>query len=129
MFDLDHFKRINDRYEHPVGDQILALVGSRVSSELREEDVFGRYGGEEFLVILRNANLDKAALVAERIRQIISALSVEHDGDEIRATVSIGVASDHCCDPLVRARLIDRMMTLKYPRTPPAHARLAVRLS
>lgn len=107
MLDLDHFKAVNDRYGHPVGDQILAVFGTRVAAELREEDVFGRYGGEEFLVILRSTDLAQARVVAERIRRAVESLEVEHDGDSIRVSVTIGVASDRCCDPLVAARLVE----------------------
>jgi len=68
VIDLDHFKNVNDTYGHPVGDKVLKRVAQTLRSALREDDVVGRWGGEEFLVILPNTNSETAQIVAERIR-------------------------------------------------------------
>ncbi len=73
MFDIDHFKKVNDSYGHDVGDRVLKFVASKVSSLIREEDIFGRWGGEEFLIILRYASLEdsykKAQILCEKIAE------------------------------------------------------------
>ena len=89
LIDLDHFKRINDTYGHLVGDQVLSAVADCVKSDLREYDMVGRFGGEEFVLLLDNADLYAAVTTATRVRQSISDLTV---GDGVRVTASIGVA-------------------------------------
>jgi diguanylate cyclase (GGDEF)-like protein len=89
LIDLDHFKRVNDTYAHLVGDQVLSAVADCVKSDLREYDMVGRFGGEEFVLLLDNADLYAAVTTATRLRQSISDLSV---GDGVRITASIGVA-------------------------------------
>lgn len=95
MFDLDHFKRLNDTYGHQGGDLVLIETAARVSESLREADVFGRYGGEEFGIILPETGAFGAAGVAERIRKAISLKSVQFEGKEINFSASIGIASIH----------------------------------
>jgi diguanylate cyclase (GGDEF)-like protein len=101
LFDLDHFKNINDRYGHLVGDQILSDFARRVKYELRGMDSvnnteytrsFGRYGGEEFIAVLPGSNLKGAQQCAERIRKIISEQEFR---DRYTITVSVGVAEYH----------------------------------
>jgi diguanylate cyclase (GGDEF)-like protein/PAS domain S-box-containing protein len=92
IFDLDHFKRINDSYGHPAGDAVLRAVAARASASLRVHDVVGRYGGEEFIVVLPETQLMDAARVAERIRREIESLAVTHSAYTIRLSASIGVA-------------------------------------
>ncbi|NKN31869.1 diguanylate cyclase [Marichromatium bheemlicum] len=90
LFDLDDFKKINDRYGHPVGDQVLVRVAEELRQCVREVDVIGRYGGEEFMVILPHARLHAAWEVAERVRVQISGLDwAEHAG--LRVSISGGV--------------------------------------
>jgi diguanylate cyclase (GGDEF)-like protein len=89
LIDLDHFKRINDTYGHLVGDQVLSAVANCVKSVLREYDTVGRFGGEEFVLLLDNADLYAAVTTATRLRQSISDLTV---GDGVQVTASIGVA-------------------------------------
>lgn len=97
MLDVDHFKRINDTYGHPVGDAVLSTLGSLLKASFRDLDIVARYGGEEFLVICTNTAIDGAALVAERVRQLIESHQIETpDGSgasqTIQIRISIGVA-------------------------------------
>jgi len=98
MIDVDHFKKVNDTYGHPAGDAVLVAVVAAIAGTLRGEDVLARYGGEEFAVILRGIELANAVIAAERVRELIAALSVNHDGRTISCAVSIGVASAACID-------------------------------
>lgn len=93
MVDIDHFKRINDEHGHPVGDVVLREVSSRLKRALRPYDVIGRYGGEEFLVMLPRTDFENAKKIAERMCAAIRATPVRVDGKSVRATVSIGVAA------------------------------------
>lgn len=93
MFDVDHFKRFNDVYGHAVGDQVLKLVAQVTSESVRRSDVVGRYGGEEFAVLLPNASPRVAMDVAERIRGSIEARYLGHPGvGNLSVTVSVGIA-------------------------------------
>ena len=92
MLDIDHFKRINDGHGHPAGDEVLRRVAAACRGLLRDEDLTGRLGGEEFAVTLVQAPLSAALLVAERLRQAIGRLEIEHAGRRIAVTASIGVA-------------------------------------
>jgi diguanylate cyclase (GGDEF)-like protein len=93
FIDLDHFKEINDSYGHLAGDACLAAIISPIQAELRQSDVVGRYGGEEFVVILSSASSSSAHTIAERIRERVSDVRVEGYGPTIRLTCSIGVAA------------------------------------
>jgi diguanylate cyclase (GGDEF)-like protein len=90
MLDLDHFKRVNDSFGHQAGDMVMQRVGALFRHILRESDLAGRYGGEEFLVVLPETDVEEAAQVAERIRSEVEAFS--WPGVDIRVTVSGGVA-------------------------------------
>ncbi|WP_255987410.1 GGDEF domain-containing protein [Chitinolyticbacter albus] len=92
LFDLDHFKKINDTYGHVAGDEVLREVARRAQAVLREPDVFGRYGGEEFVLILPQTDLSGAYAAAERIRFEIAADTVASGDERITVTASIGVA-------------------------------------
>jgi diguanylate cyclase (GGDEF)-like protein len=92
MFDLDHFKGINDTLGHLVGDEVLAGVAARCARVLREVDVLGRYGGEEFAVILPDASAADAVVVAERVRRAVSDQPVETARGPVAVTISLGVA-------------------------------------
>ncbi|HEY8607159.1 MAG TPA: DUF484 family protein [Noviherbaspirillum sp.] len=92
--DIDHFKKINDSLGHQAGDEVLREVAGRIKAELRLSDALGRFGGEEFVVLLIEAELDDAMSVAERIRQSVSEQPLQLAGGHTQAvTVSIGVAS------------------------------------
>ena len=91
MLDIDHFKRINDRYGHLAGDEVIRNVAALVRQTLREYDVAGRYGGEEFGVVLPHTTAVNAVAIAERVRRRIEEATVEAEVG-IRCTVSVGVA-------------------------------------
>lgn len=91
MFDLDHFKSINDSYGHLAGDEVLRRVADTLMETVRETDISGRYGGEEFGVIVTESDIEGAKLLAERIRKNIEALDIVYDGNAIPVTVSLGV--------------------------------------
>ena len=92
MFDIDHFKRINDEHGHQAGDSVLIQVANAVKLSIREIDSFGRYGGEEFLLVLPGTDPDVALSIAERICNLISNMSIEHDSSRIFVTASFGVS-------------------------------------
>jgi diguanylate cyclase (GGDEF)-like protein len=91
IFDIDHFKQVNDVHGHAVGDVVIRRVGRRAKASLREEDVVGRFGGEEFVCIFEGPSARAAELAAERVRAAIAADDGVDDGAP-RATVSIGLA-------------------------------------
>lgn len=93
LFDVDHFKRVNDTYGHPAGDEVLIHLANAVRPIVRNEDVLARYGGEEFAVILRGVDIKGATALAERLRARVAALTVTTDRGAIRVTVSIGCAA------------------------------------
>jgi diguanylate cyclase (GGDEF)-like protein len=107
LADLDHFKSINDDYGHAVGDKVLREVGTRMRSVLRASDAIGRYGGEEFLIVLPRATVEGAQEVGERVRTAVCAEPVSDNGLVIPASTSIGAASTATTgfdpDALVRA--------------------------
>jgi diguanylate cyclase (GGDEF)-like protein len=92
MLDLDHFKLLNDTFGHQGGDLVLIETAKKIDKLLRMGDLFGRYGGEEFAVILPNADLEGAEEVAERIRQSIAKNTIDYNQKTISVTASIGVA-------------------------------------
>ncbi|TAK90993.1 MAG: diguanylate cyclase [Burkholderiaceae bacterium] len=91
MFDLDHFKKINDTYGHLGGDEVLKEVAKRVKDLLRTQDVFGRYGGEEFCILLPDTNLEGGVIVADRIRSAICAEPMQFGNQQIPVSASLGV--------------------------------------
>ena len=93
VVDIDHFKRINDQLGHAAGDQALVQVVQRIRDLLRAEDVFGRLGGEEFIVLMPATDNESALTAAERIRQNFATETLHLDGSEHRITLSIGVAA------------------------------------
>ena len=97
LLDLDHFKRVNDTYGHPAGDEILRHLGGIATRALRTEDVFARFGGEEFAVILRGASTRGAGRLAERLREALCQQHAVHEGQEIAVTLSAGCAALSCC--------------------------------
>ncbi len=107
MIDVDHFKLVNDTHGHPAGDAVLRAVAESMGKALRTEDVLGRYGGEEFVVVARGASLEEALRMAERLRARVAATPIEFEGISIVVTASLGVASLACCQkPVTREALI-----------------------
>lgn len=92
MFDIDHFKNINDSYGHPAGDEVIRQTAAAVKSCIRDIDIAGRYGGEEFTIVLSDTDTEGALVVAERIRNQIQELTVHYEDFAIQFTVSLGVA-------------------------------------
>ncbi len=95
MTDLDHFKRVNDTYGHLAGDMVLIKIGQIFNETLRSIDTAGRYGGEEFLIILDSAGKREAKQTAERIRQAVERCEIIIDGHTINITISIGIATSN----------------------------------
>lgn len=93
LFDLDHFKRINDEFGHMAGDTVLRSMAQRVSGVVRKQDVFGRFGGEEFALLLPCTPLDDALYVAEKIRRTIGDEPIEVQGVIVPVTASVGAAT------------------------------------
>lgn len=107
MVDADNFKRVNDTYGHIAGDAILQQLSQRMLSQIREYDHIGRYGGEEFIVILPNAKIDEASVIAERLRRCIEMSAIITESVEVNMTISIGLAQLTLKDTTVMA-FVDR---------------------
>lgn len=93
MFDIDHFKSINDTYGHPVGDEVLKKITAMISGNLRSIDIYARYGGEEFIICLPEAALEDAKNVAEKIRSIVEETIMQDTNNNFKVTISLGIAS------------------------------------
>jgi diguanylate cyclase (GGDEF)-like protein len=93
MLDVDHFKAINDTHGHPGGDYVLASLAQGITRSLRTEDVFARFGGEEFAILCRGVALDGAAVLGERVRALVEAAALVFGGKAISVTISVGVAA------------------------------------
>ena len=92
MFDIDHFKPVNDTYGHLAGDEVIKFTADVMRASLRQSDMPGRYGGEEFGIILPETDAEGARIICERIRQTIASSTVETSAAPIQYTVSIGIA-------------------------------------
>lgn len=92
MFDIDHFKRVNDEYGHLAGDRVLTSLTKVMQHTVRAEDILARYGGEEFAIIARGTNLTGAMSLGERVRGMAGSLAIPFEGHTLRVTVSVGVA-------------------------------------
>jgi diguanylate cyclase (GGDEF)-like protein len=92
MFDIDHFKKVNDTYGHQAGDEVIRTTASAVKDKVRATDIAGRYGGEEFGIILIDTQGEGAMLLAQRLRKHIESILVQYEGMEIRYTISLGVS-------------------------------------
>jgi diguanylate cyclase (GGDEF)-like protein len=93
MMDIDFFKDVNDTYGHEAGDRVLQALADVFRGLIREVDVLGRYGGEEFILLLPETDMNGASKIAERIRKTVEGLEVPFEGERIRFTISCGVAS------------------------------------
>jgi len=109
MIDIDHFKAVNDNHGHTVGDEVLAAIASRLLAGLRKSDIAGRYGGEEFAVVLPETDLSSAIhIVAERLRDAIASRPIDTAKGPLQLTISVGVAGveldrENLLDALSRA--------------------------
>jgi diguanylate cyclase (GGDEF)-like protein len=110
MCDLDHFKQINDQYGHGRGDDVLAAVGAALSSSIRVSDFAGRFGGEEFLVLLPDTDSVGAIALAEKIRSAVAAIQVPTIERTITLSVGIAVLPDHALDADALQRAADRAL-------------------
>lgn len=95
ILDIDHFKKVNDNYGHPAGDKTIKTLARIIAKAIRETDIAGRYGGEEFTIILPDTDVKSAKVVAERIRKLAEHLPVEWEDKVINFTVSVGLAEFH----------------------------------
>ena len=93
MFDVDHFKKINDSFGHQAGDYVLARIAQRINETIRTEDVFARYGGEEFAILLRESTEEQGYICAERCRRAIDSADFVFANTPMRVTISLGIAS------------------------------------
>jgi diguanylate cyclase (GGDEF)-like protein len=100
LFDIDHFKKVNDTHGHQAGDHVLSEIATLLTAALRAEDVFARYGGEEFAVICRGSDLSQAQVVGERMRKAVEMKRFVYEGTNIPITISIGIAG--LPDPAVK---------------------------
>lgn len=120
LLDIDHFKLVNDRYGHLVGDQVLKMVANTLKESLRLYDKVGRWGGEEFIVLLPTTTIIEAAIIAERLRKGIAARqhtvhSEENSGDEqLSVQVSLGVSSITDGENASLDELVDRADSMLY---------------
>lgn len=93
MLDIDHFKRVNDRYGHRVGDRVLAALSSMMQRSIRNTDFVGRYGGEEFLILLPHTDAVGAGVMAERVRASLAGVPMhDAEGATFKVTASLGIA-------------------------------------
>src|SRR3954452_4867074 len=92
LFDIDHFKKVNDTHGHQAGDHVLSELSTLLTGALRAEDVFARYGGEEFAVICRGSDVNQGQIVAERMRKAVEVHKFMFEGTHIPLTISVGVA-------------------------------------
>jgi diguanylate cyclase (GGDEF)-like protein len=92
MLDIDRFKKLNDTYGHPAGDEVIKVLAGIIKKATRETDIAGRYGGEEFAIILPDTPVANVEFVSERIRRLVAKTKVVYDEIEISFTISIGIA-------------------------------------
>ncbi len=98
VFDIDHFKKVNDTHGHLIGDRVLVNIAKTARTVIREGDILMRYGGEEFVIILPGASVKDSYTLAERLRHLIEDTSVHHGTQSINLTVSIGISSHPECN-------------------------------
>jgi diguanylate cyclase len=91
IFDIDFFKKVNDTYGHQAGDEVLRMTSKTVREIIRETDIAGRYGGEEFVLYLPHTSAENAWILAERLRQKIEKMEVKYEAQSIKVTISIGI--------------------------------------
>ena len=110
LIDLDHFKEVNDTFGHGLGDEVLAAIGAALHSTVRESDFVGRYGGEEFVMLLPDSDRDTAVQVAERVRTAIGDLRVLEGDSSVSASFGIAVFPEDAPDAARLVRNADRAL-------------------
>lgn len=111
MIDIDKFKSVNDKYGHPAGDRVIKSLSNLLRQRLRRTDVIGRYGGEEFAVILEDTDADKALIILDEIRANFSGIKHQSDGREFYSTFSCGIAAfPQCPDENFLANTADKAL-------------------
>ncbi|MBF0472315.1 MAG: diguanylate cyclase [Nitrospirae bacterium] len=113
LADLDFFKKINDRYGHPAGDEVLRETSKIMKELLRQYDTCGRYGGEEFLIVLPGCNSETASVIAQRLCHLIESHIINIPGHQLKVTCSMGVATLANFDDIDKIDLKDMNMLLK----------------
>lgn len=103
IFDLDHFKKVNDTYGHSAGDVVLRTIAQQAQGNLRNIDHIARYGGEEFILILTNVEKDQAMICANRIRNIVQKIAFDNMPDDFRMTISVGVTEFQASEDIQQA--------------------------
>jgi diguanylate cyclase (GGDEF)-like protein len=117
MLDVDYFKKYNDTYGHPAGDRVLQAIVGAVQSQLnRLSDVFARYGGEEFIIILPSSDQTGATRIAEKVRQAVSALQLEHARSQVDKHITVSLGAATCAGGVVcsETRLLDTVDKALY---------------
>ena len=113
LFDIDHFKKVNDTHGHPAGDFILQTLAAEINGRLRVEDLCARWGGEEFAILMRDTRQDHAMACAERLRASIESYVFTFDGKRIPVTISMGVATvidGNCSTEAKLLEVADKML-------------------
>ncbi|MEV6637023.1 diguanylate cyclase [Actinoplanes sp. NPDC051470] len=127
LVDVDNFKKYNDRYGHPAGDECLRRIAGAMKSAVRSSDVVCRYGGEEFVLLLKATDAAHAATIAERVRAAVAALNIPHELNPAGVvTVSIGVAATIASAQTSPASLVERADKALYRAKDEGRNRLAV---
>lgn len=108
MFDIDHFKQINDRYGHLIGDQILKSLATRMRMRVRGDEIFARIGGEEFAIVLVETDRDNARKIAQDLCQLVAAAPLLNEQPDIQVTISVGGVFTNGLEPLTDEDLIGR---------------------
>jgi diguanylate cyclase (GGDEF)-like protein len=137
LCDVDHFKKVNDTYGHPVGDEVLRRVARVLADVARKIDITARYGGEEFAVVLENLGIEQARQVGDRMRQEVGKLAIETDKGLLQVTMSVGVAAypddgkdraeliEHADHALYHAKHSGRNRVITYPEFVAARSKRA----
>ena len=112
LFDLDHFKQINDLFGHEKGDEVLAAVGTAIAGRMRTSDFVGRHGGEEFILLLPDTDRESAVVVAEELRRSIAAVEVAGVPRPITASLGVAALPDDEAEPALLLRAADRALYL-----------------
>lgn len=108
MIDLDYFKKVNDNYGHQVGDEVLVSVSKTILNNIRKEDIAGRYGGEEFLIILPNMDINQSLNIAKNIKNAISKIKFKYKG--LKITASMGVSTWSGENPIKLVNKADKLL-------------------